>query len=130
MSSRYVNIQKIELSKLFDVKDCRLIREEHRKIPGGISEIPIKFDIKKDFTSKLNFKIPWDGEVYAFVKGKKKLFGTTGYDNTRKITISDWDSHFVIIFEDDKGNEEPIYSAEKSDVKYLLENCRRPQTLI
>lgn len=129
MTKRYEKIQKIELSKLFPVEDFRLVREEHRKIPGGISEIFIKVDLKKDFAKKLNFKAPWDGELYAFVKCKKELFKATGYDNTKKITITDWDDEFVIVFEDNKGHEEPIYSVEKNELKDLLENCRKPEKL-
>ncbi len=130
MTKRYEKIQAIELNKLFRVDNFRLIREEHRKVPGGISEIAIKVDLKKDFAKKLNFKTPWDGELYAFVNCKKVLFKTTGYDNTKKITISEWDEKFVVIFEDNNVHEEPIYSIDKVEFKHLLENCRKPDTLV
>ncbi len=130
MAQRFEDVKKIDLAEIFQVKDFRLIREEHRKIKGGISEIPVKVDLKKEFAKSLNFKAPWDGEFYGFIKCKYDLFKKTGYDNTKRITIVDWDSHCVMIFEDDKGNEEPIYSASKDELKKLLENCRKPEKLI
>ncbi len=129
MKNHYENIKNSNLLDLFPIEDFRLVREEHRKIPCGISEIPITIDMKRTFSKMLSFKLPWDCELHGFVKCKKKLFEKTGYDNTVKITISDWDEKFTIIFEDEKGHEEPVYSVEKAEMKTLLENCIKPEKL-
>lgn len=129
MKKHYDNIQNSDLLDLFPAEDFRLVREEHRKIPCGVSEIPVIIDMKKPFSKMLSFKTPWDCELYGFVKCKKELFEKTGYDNTVKITVSDWDKKFTLIFEDQDGHEEPVYSVEKTALKELLENCRKPEKL-
>ncbi len=130
MKKRFDDVVEIKLSEIFAVNDFRLIREEHRNLLGGVSEIPISIDLKKDFAKSLDFEAPWDGELYGYIKCKKELFKKTGFDNTKKITIVDWDSHIIIIFEDEDGNEKPIYSVTKNELKYLLENCRKPEKLV
>ncbi|MFI3206290.1 MAG: hypothetical protein R3Y33_03490 [Clostridia bacterium] len=129
MKKHYDNIQNSDLLDLFPSKDFRLIKEEHKKIPGGISEIPVIIDLKKPFAKTLSFKTPWDYELYGFVKCKQTLFQKTGYNNTVKITISDWDDKFTVVFEDKDGTESPIYSMEKDYVKQILEECRKPEIL-
>ncbi len=129
MGNHYENIRNANGLDLFPAKDFRLIAEENRVVPGGNSEIPVIIDMKADFAKTLSFPTPWDHELYGFLKCKASLYGKTGYDNTVKITLSEWDDRFTAIFEDKKGKEEPIYSIEKSDVKELLENCRKPDKL-
>lgn len=129
MKKRYDHITPKEISQLFPAEYLRLVPEIYKKIPGGVTEIPVIIDMKKAFAKSLNFLVPWDGELYGFVRYKAELFEKTGYSNTVKITMVDWENHFTLIFEDDQGNEKPVYSAEKSDIKALLEACRKPEAL-
>ncbi|MFI3313202.1 MAG: hypothetical protein R3Y62_04880 [Eubacteriales bacterium] len=129
MKKRYEHIEPKRMEELFPKEYFRLIPEAYKKIPGGATEIPVKVDLKKSFAKTLNFSVPWDGELYGFVRYKAELFEKTGYDNTVAITISDWDNQFTLIFEDDKGNEKPVYSTSKEDIKTLLEGCIKPEKL-
>lgn len=130
MTKRYDEIQPIVLAKFFAVDDFRMIRQADLEFPGGLSEIPIKVDLKKAFAKQLDFDAPWDGEMYAFIKCKQELFKKTGYDNTVQITMSDWEENITIIFEDAQGNEKPVYSTSKEELRYLLENCRKPEAFV
>lgn len=129
MKKRYQDIAPKRLEELFPTEYFRLIPEIYKVIPGGVTEIPVKIDMKKLFAKNLNFPVPWDGELYGFVRYKDELFAKTGYDNTVHITISDWDNQFTLIFEDDQGNEKPVYSTSKEDIKTLLEGCTKPPKL-
>lgn len=129
MTKRYENIQSSMLLELIPITDFRLVHEEQRKTPKGCSEIPVILDLKKSFAKKLNFSIPWDNELYGFVKCKKCLFAKTGYNNTAKITVSDWGKKIILIFEGGDGSEGPIYEVEQEYLKELLEGCRKPATL-
>lgn len=129
MAKHYENIENSMLLELIPISDFRLIREEQRKIFHGYSEIPVTIDLKKTFADDLGFQVPWDNELYGFVKCKQKLFLKTGYDNTGKITISDWENKIILIFEGSDGTEGPIYAVEKTDLKELLEKCMKPKKL-
>ncbi len=129
MKKHYTDITPKQISDLFPAEYLRLVPEAYKKIPGGVTEIPVVIDLKKTFAKSLNFPVPWDGELYGFIRYKAELFDKTGYDNTVKITMVDWENQFTLIFEDDKGNEKPVYSTNKADMKVLLEACRRPPSL-
>lgn len=129
MTKRYSNILSSKLLELIPIMDFRLVHEEQKKSPKGCSEIPVIIDLKKSFTKTLSYPVPWDNELYGFMKCKKDLFAKTGYDNTAKITVSDWDNKIVLIFEGVDGSEGPIYEVEKENLKELLEGCRRPADL-
>ncbi len=129
MTKRYENVKSAELLDLMPVDDFRLVHEEQRKTVKGYSEIPVILDLKKAFAKTLNFKVPWDNELYGFLKCKKDLFAKTGYDNTAKITVSDWDDKIILIFEGTDGSEGPVYQIEKEYLKTLLDGCRKPEKL-
>lgn len=125
----YNNIENADGMDLFPVEDFRLIPEEAREVPCGISEIPVKVDMHKKFAKSLSFKTSWDFELYGFVKCKKILFSKTGCDDTVSIHISDWDDKFIVIFENKDGDEKPVYSVKNDYVKNLLDKCIKPERL-
>ncbi len=130
MKKRYDNITKVQLEFVLPSNYFRLVNAENRKQPHGISEIPVLIDLKKDFGRNLSFNIPWDGELYGFLRGKNKLFEKINNDMVAKATINNWDNGFVIIFESKNGTEGPVYSIEKSEVIKLLEECIKPESLL
>ncbi len=130
MKKRYDNITKAQLGVVLPSKYFRLVNAENRKQPYGISEIPVLIDLKKDFGKYLSFDIPWDGELYGFLRGKSELFEKIKTDMVAKATISNWDDNFVLIFERADGTEGPVYSIEKSEVIKLLEECIKPESLL
>ncbi|MFI3227596.1 MAG: hypothetical protein R3Y09_09320 [Clostridia bacterium] len=129
MTKRYDSVESVDMEKLFPSNYFRLINGVDRKMPKGYSEIPVKIYLKKNFVKDLSFKVPWDGELYGFVRNKVQLFEKTGYDNTVLITISDWEDKFTIIFEDAHGIEKPVYDVNYNEMKALLEECIKPEKL-
>ncbi len=129
MKKHYERIIDADLLDLLPVEDFRLIKEEHRKVSVGISEIPVAIDMKAAFAKHLAFKVPWDGELYGALKRKQKLFEKIGCDDVVRLTIIDWDERFTLVFENKQGEERPVYSVEKAYIKNLLEHCRKPSCL-
>lgn len=129
MTKPYESVDSVQISKLFPFDYFRLINSVDRKMPKGYSEIPVKMYLKKKFIKNLDFKVPWDGELYGFIRNKAQLFEKTGYDNTVLITISDRDDKFSVIFEDANGIEKPVYTVSCDEIKSLLEECIKPEML-
>lgn len=129
MNNHYGDIRKASIFDLFSANDFRLVRAEDSNQSCGISEIYVKIYIKKPFAKNLSFSTQWDGELHGFVKCKYNLYEKTGFDNTVKITFSDWDNMFAVIFEDKEGNERPVYSVSHKDIEKLLEECIKPEKL-
>ncbi len=129
MNKHYNDIELSSLNQIFPNKYFRLISSDFKKISYGISEIPVSIDLKKGFSKELSFKIPWDGELYGFVRNKSEIFKNIDSDKAVKLTISNWDNKFILIFEDEKGNPDKVFSVSKADIVKMLEECMKPPTL-
>ncbi len=126
MKKHYDEIKECKLSDVFLTEHFRLVNYEDRDVPHGISELTVMLDLKKDVSKKLSYKIPWGGELYGFVRNKREIYKNIGNDTVTKLTISDWGTHCIIVFEDDKGKEGPVFSVSKEEIVELLEKCMRP----
>lgn len=123
----YENAADAKLSDIFSAEDFRLVPAEFKKAPCGYSEIFAEVDIKQDFAQKLSFDVPWDGELYGYLRNKSKLYSKLGKDTAVKVTLSDWDDKFAVIFEDKNGKEDPVFYVDPNEVKELLEKCMKPE---
>ena len=124
--NHYENMRDASLYEYITPDIVRTISKEQRDIPGGVTEIPLEIQLKKKSMKKLSFNVPWDGILYGFVRGKEILREKTGLTfPIRSITISDWDGHFVLIFETENAHQVAAFYVKSDDVIYLLENCRR-----
>ncbi len=130
MRKHYDNVAAGKLSELIPSNRFRLVDVLSRKQPHGISEIPVSIDLKKGFGKNLSFAIPWDGELYGFLRNKSLLFENIGADDIVRATINNWDDSFLLVFENKNGDEDPVYSVEKDEVIALLEECMKPQSLV
>ncbi|MGN1114168.1 MAG: hypothetical protein ACI4RC_03470 [Oscillospiraceae bacterium] len=122
----YEYAKQAKLAEYFTPFNFRLIPSSVREMPHGISEIPIEIDIEKKFAKSLSYSTPWDGTIYGFVNNKKILLQKINKTEIKKISITDWEGSFGIIFESNDGKEDPVLIVSPEEVRTLLENCLKP----
>lgn len=125
MSNQYNDAKFVTLGEFITPDKFRTILPEYRKIGGGVSEIPVEIQTKPPFTKSLSFKVGWDGIIYGYVRGKKEISAKLGGIPTIvKITVTDWDDRFLMVFEGNENEEIPFF-VKSEEVRDLLENCLR-----
>ncbi|MGN0174010.1 MAG: hypothetical protein ACI39F_06180 [Acutalibacteraceae bacterium] len=94
------------------------------------SEIPVVIEVKNDTKKKLDFKISWDGEIYAYARCTPEFLKLSDKNDVSQIgdltaSLNDWDDKFALTFDNTDDNKEYSYFVSKEDVIYLLNNCCR-----
>ena len=132
MADSYKNAQSVSLCDYIPADRFRTILPEHRHMGGGISEIPVEINMKRSFADTLSFYVEWDGIVYGYVRGRKLIDEKLeGFPPVRRITLTDWDDKFQLLFEGEGETDELPYFVTYDEVRQLLENCRRvPEQMI
>lgn len=126
MANSFRNAERAVLSDYIPADKFRTILPEHRHIEGGITEIPVEIHMKRPFAKKLSFNVEWDGILYGFVRGKKDITAKLGsMEKITRITLSDWDDKFQLLFEGTSETEEQPFFVTPAEVLDLIENCRR-----
>ena len=126
MANSFRNAERAVLSDYIPADRFRTILPEHRHIEGGITEIPVEIHMKRPFAKKLSFTVEWDGIIYGFVRGKKDIIARLdGMEKLSRITISDWDDKFQLLFEGTGKHTELPFFVTPAEVLDLIENCRR-----
>lgn len=126
MANSFRNAQSAVLSDYIPADKFRTILPEHRHMEGGITEIPVEIHMKRPFAKKLSFKTEWDGIIYGFVRGKKDIIARLGsMKKITRITLTDWDDKFQLLFEGTEQSEELPFFVTPDEVLDLIENCRR-----
>lgn len=120
------DIETVELNKYIPVSKFRLVRNEDKDITGGISEIRVRFDIKKKFADSLSYKISRSGQVYGWVKVSDELKVENDIHKIIAIELYDWGSVFLISFLYENNNICKEYYVNSKEVKFLIENCLHP----
>lgn len=120
------NVETVELKEYIPVDKFRLVRYEDKDILGGITELRVRFDVKKKFAASLNFKISRSGQVYGWVRMSDKLKNENNIQKIDVIELYDWSGVFLMnfVYKDTKQRKE--YYVNSKDVKHLLENCLHP----
>lgn len=118
--------ETVELKKYIPVNKFRIVRYEDKDILGGITELRVRFDIKKKFADSLNFKTSRSGQVYGWVRMSNELEIKNNVRKIDAIELYDWNGMFLmsLVYEGSKARTE--YYVKSKDVKYLLENCLHP----
>lgn len=124
----YENAENVVLADYIPSDHFRTILYADRKIPCGLTEIPVELELNEKFIKRLSFPIKGTGSIYGFVRRNAILKGldSSGTENQIKsISLHDWDNQFVLIFERQDGKENPVFYVESEEVQALLENCLR-----
>lgn len=126
MAKHYENLTKTVLSDYITPDKFRTVMPPQWEFNAGYSEIPVAITLKKETADKLSFNVPWDGMIYGFIRGKFQLQEKLEMKNVpTMVSISDWETKFVLVFEEKDPKETKAFEIESSEVIYLLENCTR-----
>ena len=135
MTSEKINdLEIVNLSDYFDSKLVRLIPADAVTSSGGISEIPVTFNIHAELNKKLNFETKKLQQLYGFAIITKKIkeINESPYYPDKKegklrfIELNDCGEVWILKFEflDDTTK---LYAVKSEEVIKLLNNCRKPQ---
>lgn len=126
MANSYKNAEKAVLRDYIPAERFRTIIPEYKIYPCGVSEIPAEIEIKRPFAETLSFFVEWDGVLYGFLRGKKELKALLpDFPEIKRVTLTDWDDHFLLLFEGEGENKEKPFTVTYDEVRELLESCRR-----
>ena len=135
MTSEKINdLEIVNLSDYFDSKLVRLIPADAVTSSGGISEIPVTFNIHAELNKKLNFETKKLQQLYSFTiitKKIKEINESPYYPNKKEgklrfIELNDCGDVWILKLEflDDTTK---LYAVKSDEVIQLLNNCRKPQ---
>lgn len=135
MTSEKINdLELVNLSDYFDSKLVRLIPADAVTSSGGISEIPVTFNIHAELNKKLNFETKKLQQLYGFTiitKKIKEINESPYYPNKKEgklrfIELNDCGDVWILKLEflDDTTK---LYAVKSDEVIQLLNNCRKPQ---
>lgn len=135
MTSEKINdLEIVNLSDYFDSKLVRLIPADAVTSSGGISEIPLTFNIHAEVQKKLNFETKKLQQLYGFTiitKKIKEINESPYYPNKKEgklrfIELNDCGDVWILKLEflDDTTK---LYAVKSDEVIQLLNNCRKPQ---
>ena len=135
MTSEKINdLELVNLSDYFDSRLVRLIPADAVATSGGISEIPLTFNIHAEVQKKLNFETKKLQQLYGFTIITKKIkeINESPYYPDKKegklrfIELNDCGEVWILKFEflDDTTK---LYAVKSEEVIKLLNNCRKPQ---
>ena len=135
MTSEKINdLEIVNLSDYFDSKLVRLIPADAVTSSGGISEIPVTFNIHAELNKKLNFETKKLQQLYGFAiitKKIKEINESPYYPNKKEgklrfIELNDCGDVWILKLEflDDTTK---LYAVKSDEVIQLLNNCRKPQ---
>lgn len=134
MTSEKVNdLAILKLSDFISPETFRLIPTSAAAFKGGISEIPVSFNLHSDVYKKLNFNINKLQKLYGFSIIGEKLENLNGspyysqsYDGKLKcLELNDCGQLWILKFEFLNG-ECKLYCVKDEEVFHLLNNCRKP----
>ena len=135
MTSEKINdLELVNLSDYFDSRLVRLIPADAVATSGGISEIPLTFNINTEVQKKLNFETKKIQQLYGFAiitKKIKEINESPYYPNKKEgklrfIELNDCGDVWILKLEflDDTTK---LYAVKSDEVIKLLNNCRKPQ---
>lgn len=135
MTSEKINdLEIVNLSDYFDSRLVRLIPADAVATSGGISEIPLTFNIHTEVQKKLNFETKKLQQLYGFTiitKKIKEINESPYYPNKKEgklrfIELNDCGDVWILKLEflDDTTK---LYAVKSDEVIKLLNNCRKPQ---
>ena len=126
MPEHYKNVKFGTLSDYITPDKFRTIGSDMRDIPMGQTEFAVQIHLKKALRDSLSFKTPWDGIIYGCARDKRDLKKKLSIESDIRLAyIIDWDDKCLMLAELENSDEIPIMYFRSSEVRRLLENCRR-----
>ncbi len=138
MTSEKVNdLAILKLSDFLSPETFRLIPTAAAGFKGGISEIPVSFNLHSDVYKKLNFNINKLQKLYGFsILGEKleNLNGSPYYSSyyngkLKSLELNDCGELWILKFEFLNG-ECKLYCVKDEEVFHLLNKCRKPPMVL
>ena len=125
MSEHFDKAKYSSLSDYIRPDAFRTVSEEQRELIGA-TEIAVELQLKPPARALLSFPVPWDGDLYGCVRGKAELQKKLQFTSEiSKIYIQDWDTMFLVLFEQQDDSGYYAVYVPTQDVIDLLEHCLR-----
>lgn len=126
-TNHYANAESVRLDEYITPDRCRTVLPDMLGVPGGVTEVPVEFNLSEAFLQSLPDGLSADGvTVYGFVRLNAALrarFGEAVEKDRAKcrITFGDWENRFLFLCE--TGQREVAAFVTPAEVRHLLENC-------
>ena len=121
----YENAERAKLCRYIPADKFRLVGSAYKNVPGGLTEVRVKLNIKEKFAGSLSFNISKSGLLFGWVRAGEMLKKEDGSKWAEKIELYDWNNGFLMLIFDKEGGKKGFYVSSE-DVRLLLENCMRP----
>lgn len=138
MTTEKVNdLEIIKLSDYFSAKTFRLVPTDAGWEKGGISEVPITFNLHYDFSTQLSFNIGKLQKLYGFsIMGKKLVelnespyYGPKYQGVLKEVELNDCGILWIVKF-GFSNKKDKLYATHADEVMNLLNSCRRPLFIV
>ncbi|MBQ0051310.1 MAG: hypothetical protein KBT11_04510 [Treponema sp.] len=134
MTTEKVNdLELVSVADYFDPKHFRIIPAELAGIMGGISEVPVTFNIHYKFSNKVIFNLTKLQNLFGFGIMNAKLKEINGYDyygvkgksKLKRVYFNDSGELTIMVFEFFEEKEK-LFAVKSDEVLDLINNCRFP----
>jgi hypothetical protein len=130
------DLEIVSLKSFFDAGKFRLIPADVVHFSGGISEVPVEFNLHTDFAKRLKFDTRNLQTLYGFGRIEKELIAINQgdyYSPARKgklkaVELNDCGELWILKFEFFDLMIK-LYAVKPSEVEELLNECRKPAML-
>lgn len=130
------DLEIVSLKSFFDAGKFRLIPADVVHFSGGISEVPVEFNLHSDFEKRLKFDTRNLQTLYGFGRIEKELIAINQgdyYSPERKgklkaVELNDCGELWILKFEFFDLMIK-LYAVKPSEVEELLNECRKPAML-
>lgn len=121
----YEDAKRDMLCRYIPADKFRLVGSAYKNVPGGLTEVRVKLNIKKKFADALSFNTSKSGLLFGWVRAGEMLKKEDGSKSAEKIELYDWDNGFLMLIFYKEGSKQGVFVSSE-DVRLLLENCMRP----
>lgn len=134
VSTKVNDLEIVKLSDYFTYDKFRTVQGDAIMTQGGITEVPVVFNINIDFARRLTFSFSTMLIIYGFaiMNDKLKEINKNEYTATymgdgclKRITMNDCGEKFIMIFELSDAPDQ-LVTVYADEVEGLLNNCLHP----
>ena len=130
------DLEIVSLWSFFDTGKFRLIPADVVHFSGGISEVPVEFNLHPEFSKRLKFDTRNLQTLYGFGRIEKELIAVNHgdyYSPERKgilkaVELNDCGELWIMKFEFFDSSVK-LYAVKEAEVEELLNACRKPVML-